>query len=131
MVRKQRKKSKKKLKSRPPDKVETASKDGNAIGTDSKVDRHVGEGEGDMMYMDEEQKEGVKESCFRCSVVKEQFVVSEALSNLRVQTDAAPEEGVVYLFFPSADLKEKLLVDKALADVDEEGRFCISVSNIS
>ncbi|MCP4119577.1 MAG: hypothetical protein GY737_30085, partial [Desulfobacteraceae bacterium] len=82
VVRKQKKKSKKKkVKSRPPDKVEKTSKVGQQedVGEGSEGEGHGGEG--DATYVGgERQEEGVdrQESCLRCSVAKEQFVVSEA-----------------------------------------------------
>ncbi len=78
----------------------------------------------------EEAEAGRQGSCLRCSVVSEQFVMPETSSKLQARSETTPEEGVVYLFVPSTNLKEHLLVDDALVDVDKEGRFCVSVLNV-
>ncbi|MCP4053103.1 MAG: hypothetical protein GY739_08550, partial [Mesoflavibacter sp.] len=137
---KKKKHKKKKGKGRPPADVHVGEVDRTHVhegegdvreGEGHKVDsQDVGEG---TTYVggSEQGKNVVQQmSCFKCSVVSEQFVVPETSSKLKVQAEIVPKEGEVYLFSPSTDLKEHLLVDDALVDVDKEGRFCVSVLNV-
>ncbi|MCP4118620.1 MAG: hypothetical protein GY737_25155 [Desulfobacteraceae bacterium] len=107
---KKKKPKKKKGKGRPPADVHVGEVDRTHVHV-GEGDVHEGEGhkadsqdvgEGATYVGDSEQGKNVVQqmSCFKCSVVSEQFVVPETSSKLKVQVKTTPEEGVVYLFSP-------------------------------